>query len=140
MNTSIKRTTFALLLTSLHASVFAEHPVSNSVLSIDEPVPFDNALRFPDERRLAPAISDFEITSRLMMSSDNGERWATVSIRNNSAHQRLFDHTHIIAVFADGDKRHPLEVQQKFSGHEEITLTINFGFSKFPILRLLTRS
>jgi hypothetical protein len=63
-----------------------------------------------------------------------------LSIKNLSTSQRLLDSEHIVAQFADGERRNPENIKRRFFGSEEVTMTINFGVSKFPILRVDMRN
>ncbi len=127
-----------LLLFSLGA-LAAEIP-KDEVLTFDDPIPGSLYIEFTDADELLPKIGDFKIISSLFMSNQLGERWATLTVLNQSSSQRLLDRKHIVALFADGEKRHPIEIEHTFYGKEQITLTINFGKSKFPILRTDVRN
>ena len=129
----------AAILFLMYANAHGAQLVSGEVLTVDEPVSDATKLEFSDDNKLDPKIGDFEIISSLIMSSSSGERWATVTIKNSTSHQRILDGDHIVAIFANGDRRNPVSLKQSFSELEEITLTLNFGKHKFPILRLLTR-
>ncbi len=119
---------------------YAENYSQDEVLTIDEPIPETVNLEFSDANDLAPKMGEFKVLSLILMSNLSGERWATVTIKNLSSHQRLLDKEHITGMFANGEKRNPIEAEHKFSGHEETTMTINFGKSKFPVLRVSVRN
>lgn len=129
-----------IILMALQTNSYAEVYTSNEILTIDEPIPKIIHLEFPDENKIKPKISEFQLTSSILMSSRTGKRWATVTIKNNSSHQRILDREHIVAIFANGEKRYPTQLKHQFSGNEEITIIINFGESKFPILRVRVRN
>jgi hypothetical protein len=59
---------------------------------------------------------------------------------DQSSSQRLLDKQYIVALFADGEKRHPLNIEHTFYSKEQITMTISFGKSKYPILRAEVRN
>lgn len=118
----------------------AEGYSHDEILAVDEPIPETVNLEFSDTNQLRPKLSEFELLSSILMSNISGERWATVTIKNNSSHQRILDNEHITAIFADGKTRNPVQVNHKFSNQEELTMTINFGKSKFPILRINVRN
>ena len=125
----------------MHLTVsYAESYSHDEALTVDEPISETVNLKFTDENMLMPKVSEFEVLSSILMSNISGMRWATVTIKNTSPHQRLLDNKHIIAIFADGEKRNPTQVNYIFSGQEEITMAINFGKSKFPILRVEVRN
>lgn len=119
---------------------YAESYSHDEILTVDEPTPDTVNLEFSDENMLLPKLSEFEVLSYILMSNVSGERWATVTIKNTSPHQRMLDNGHIITIFADGEKRNPMRVSYKFSGKEEVTIVMNFGISKFPILRVEVRN
>ncbi len=127
------------LIAFQHVS-YAEKTPRGATLTIDEPVPKGIILEFDDEDNEEPKVGEFEVLAALMMSNNSGERWATITIYNQSSSQRLFDREHILALFANGEKRHPHKVEYKFNGHEEKTLLLNFGRNKFPILRVYSKN
>ncbi|MCG8017177.1 MAG: hypothetical protein JAY97_13275 [Candidatus Thiodiazotropha sp. 'RUGA'] len=131
---------FSLLLLMFALTIQAEEIPENEVLTLDDPIPGSLYLEFTDADDLLPKIGDFKIISSLFMSNQLGERWATLTILNQSSSQRLLDRHYIVALFADGEKRHPINIEHTFYGKEKITLTINFGKSKFPILRSEVRN
>ncbi|MBV2092912.1 MAG: hypothetical protein KUF72_18685 [Candidatus Thiodiazotropha sp. (ex Ctena orbiculata)] len=131
---------FSLLLLMLSLAVQSEEIPENEVLTFDDPIPGSLYLEFADADDLLPKIGDFKIISSLFMSNQLGERWATLTILNQSSSQRLLDRHYIVALFADGEKRNPIDIEHTFYGKEQITLTINFGKSKFPILRTEVRN
>lgn len=118
----------------------ADRYSQNEILTIDGSIPETVNLEFSDEDNLVPKIGEFKVLSSILMSSPSGERWATVTIKNTSPHQRLLDREHIIAVFANGERRNPIHAGHKFSSKEETTMIINFGLSKFPILKINVRN
>ena len=122
------------------SSLNADGYSQGEALQIDESIPESVNLEFSDASDLEPKISEFEVLSSILMSNNAGERWATVTIKNLSSHRRLLDREHIIAIFANGEKRNPIQAKHKFSGKEEISMIINFGQSKFPILRVSVRN
>ena len=128
------------ILLALQTNSYGGDYTSNETLTIDEPTPKILNLMFPDENNIEPKISEFQLSSSILMSSRTGKRWATVTIKNNSSHHRLLDREHIVATFANGETRNPTQAKLQFTGNEEITIIINFGESKFPILRLSVRN
>lgn len=112
----------------------------DEILTIDGSIPETVNLEFSNKNNLVPKIGEFNVLSSILMSSPSGERWATVTIKNISPHQRLLDSEHIIAIFANGERRNPIHARHKFSSKEETTMIINFGLSKFPILKVSVRN
>lgn len=128
------------MLLAYQPSAYADSYSHDEILTIDETIPEAVNLEFSDTNDLAPKIGEFKVLSSILMSNLTGERWATITIKNLSSHQRILDKEHIIAIFANGEKRNPLQAVHKFSSEEEITLILNFGESKFPILRVSVRN
>ena len=128
------------ILLAHQTNSYGESYSNHEVLSIDEPIPKIINLKFPNKNNIEPKISEFQLISSILMSSRAGERWATLTIKNNSSHQRLLDKEHIVAIFANGEKRNPTQAKHQFNGNEEITIIINFGESKFPILQVSVRN
>lgn len=128
------------IFTLFQANTYAENYPHDDILTIDEPIPDAVNLEFSNVSKLLPKISEFTVLSSILMSNISGERWATVTIKNASQYQRLLDNEHIVAIFANGEKRNPIQAKHKFSGQEEITMVINFGKNKFPILRVVVRN
>lgn len=114
----------------------AESYSQGEILTIDESIPESLNLEFSNANDLEPKVGEFKVLSSILMSNLTGERWATLTIKNQSSYQRLLDREHIIAIFANGAKRNPIQAKHKFSREEETTMIINFGESKFPILRI----
>lgn len=125
---------------AFYSATYADPLFPGEVLTIDEPVPESVNLEFSGSDDLLPKLGEFQIVSSILMSNKNGERWATVTIKNTSSGQRLLDQEHIVAIFANGERRNPATLEQKFSSQEEVSTVINFGKSKFPIIRIMTRN
>ena len=129
-----------ILMIAFQQVSLAERTSKDATLTIDEPVPKGFVFEFEDEDNFEPKEGEFELLTSLIMSNNSGERWATITIYNQSSSQRLFDQEHVLALFANGEKRRPHEVAYKFKGHEEKTLLLNFGRNKFPILRIYSKN
>ncbi|MES9862281.1 MAG: hypothetical protein ABW157_09930 [Candidatus Thiodiazotropha sp. LLP2] len=129
-----------LLLLSITFTVHADEIPENEVLTIDEPIPGSMEIEFTDADDLQPKFGDFLISNSLLMSNQLGERWAVLTIQNRSSSQRLLDREHIVALFANGEKRYPKYAEYTFYGKEHKTMTINFGESKFPIVKVEMRN
>lgn len=140
MNQMMKFILSIAILLALQTNSYGESHSSDGILTIDESTPKILDLKFPNKNNVEPKISEFQLTSSILMSSRAGERWATLTIKNNSSHQRLLDKEHIVAIFANGETRNPTQAKHLFTGNEEITIIINFGESKFPVLRVNVRN
>jgi len=129
-----------LAILAFQSNTNAELYFQDEILSIDRSISESISMEFSNASDLEPKIGEFEVLSSILMSNTVGERWATVTIKNQSSHQRLLDKEHIIAIFANGEKRNPIQAKHKMSGHEEMSIIINFGESKYPILRVSVRN
>ena len=136
----ISNTILSLFIMVFQVVSYAGGYSHDEILAIDEPIPETVNLEFSDTNGLLPRLGEFEVMSFILMSNSSGERWATVTLKNNSSHQRILDSEHITAVFADGEIRNPIRANHKFSSHEVVTMVINFGKSKFPVLRVSVRN
>ena len=110
------------------------------VLTIDPPIPSISETAFPNNDNRHPDQSDFKVLTYVTMSSERGERWVTLTVENNSSGQRFLQADHIMAIFADGSRKHPNPVKIKFEGKEKQSLNLNFGLNKFPILSVYSSS
>lgn len=131
---------FATLFLFMSLQGHADPLSPGEVLTIDEPVPESVSLEFSDSSELQAKLGEFRIVSTILMSNKHGERWATLTIKNTASGQRLLDREHIVALFANGERRNPEAVEQKFGSQEEISTVVSFGKSKFPIIRIMTRN
>lgn len=113
---------------------------NEDVISVDRVVPNSIELAFPNERNIEPELSDFQINNFILMSNDEGERFAVVTIKNLSSGSRTLNHSHLMAQVSNGARINPLPFKHAFNGDETVSLTINFGESKFPLLTVYTRT
>lgn len=111
----------------------------NDVLTIDRSVINSSQLQFPNDKKIYPNRSDFEVINYVLMSSPIGERWATVTLRNNADGKREFNNRMVMALFANGKRKKPQFHKYSFDGNEILTVSLNFGVSKFPLLEVYTR-
>lgn len=125
-----------LLLSSLIAFHCAAE--NSQALSLDRLVPNNFQLAFPNDRDIKPLQSDFELVNYVLMSNEEGERWAVLTLLNTAGGERVFKQEHLMALFADGKRKVPAAIKLNFSGQELQTVTVSFGYSKFPILAVNT--
>jgi hypothetical protein len=123
----------------LFAASFTSY-ANDDALSIDRVVPQNFELAFPNESNIQPEQSDFKINSFALMSNDEGERWAVVTATNLASGKRSLSQKHIMAIVANGKRVAPSEFLYSFNAHETLSLTINFGESKFPLLSVYSRA
>ncbi|MDP5149110.1 hypothetical protein [Rheinheimera baltica] len=112
---------------------------NEDVLSVDTIVSNSFDLVFPNELNIQPEQSDFKVNNFILMSNEAGERWVVVTMSNTSSGRRSLTHKHLMAIVADGQRIAPIEFIQSFKANETLTLTINFGMSKFPLLSVYSR-
>lgn len=117
----------------------AQASAQNDVLMIDQSIGTDVKLAFPNERNIQPRSSTFQVVSYVPMSSEQGERWAIVTLKNTSSGSRIFESQYLLGLFADGDRREPETFKQTLSGNEVVSLTLSFGRHKFPLLNVVAR-
>lgn len=113
---------------------------NEDVISVDRVVPTSIELAFPNERNIEPELSDFQVNNFILMSNEEGERFAVVTIKNVSSGSRTLNHNHLMAQVSNGSRINPLPFKQPFKGDETISLTIGFGESKFPLLTVYSRT
>lgn len=131
----MKHLGLGLAMLCLFNTAFAD----DKVLMIDETLDKDTRLAFPNERDIQPRPSDFQVVNYVPMSSEDGDRWAIVTIKNTSSGSRIFESHYLIGLFANGDRREPLAHKQTLNGNETVSVTLAFGSHKFPLLHVTAR-
>ncbi|WP_366942489.1 hypothetical protein [uncultured Shewanella sp.] len=119
---------------------FSASSTENEALNVDQVSVSASDLSFPNDRNIQPSRSDFFIKNYVLMSNDLGERWALITIKNNSAGRRTLSEKHILALVADGERIFPHDFSHSFKAHETLSITIAFGQNKFPILSVYTQN
>jgi len=112
----------------------------NNVLTPDEAIIGSELIEFPNESRIYPNISDFKLLNSIIMSNMKGERWATITVKNEAHGKRTFNQDQVLALFADGSRHFPLSFTQEFKSQQTISILVNFGVHQFPILKITTRN
>ncbi|WP_039988652.1 hypothetical protein [Paraglaciecola arctica] len=110
------------------------------VLTVDRVISTNLELAFPNDKNLRAKPSDFELVNYVIMSNELGERWAVLTLTNTSAGNRTLEQDHLLALFADGERKNPLQFKLNFEGRETQSMTVSFGESKFPILSISSRN
>lgn len=108
------------------------------VLNVDRTVPSSIELSFPNDKGIKAKASDFSLINYVVMSNEVGERWAVVTLTNSAHGSRVLQSSHIMALFANGDRINPVDVKLSFEPKETQSVTVSFGESKFPILSIKT--
>ena len=112
----------------------------NGALTIDRTVIGASELNFPNDKKIYPRVSDFEVLNFVLMSSEAGERWATVTLKNTAEGSRNFSAGQIHALLANGKRTSPNAVKRMFAPGQILTIPLSFGKSKFPLLEIYTRT
>lgn len=120
-----------LFLLILCANVFA---AQKNVLNVDRAIPNSMQLSFPNDNNITPKKSDFSIVNYVLMSNEEGERWAVITLTNLASGKRELNQDHLLALFADGSRLTPNEFKLGFNGNQTQSVTISFAEYKFPIL------
>jgi len=131
---------FLITFSPTHLLCLEQDISPDDVINIDPGLPAFNKYPFQEINILEPNKSDFSILNQIFMSNANGERWATITLKNLSSGQRIFSTNQLIAVFADGTRSYPEHIELKLSGNEVSTFVFYFGKHKFPILYIYTRN
>jgi hypothetical protein len=127
-----------LLISALIFITFTSHADEVEVLTVDRVISSKIELAFSNDKGLKAKSSDFKLVNYVTMSNDIGERWAVLTITNTSSGNRMLEQAHLLGLFADGERKAPLELKLNFEGHETQSITVPFGESKFPILSIST--
>lgn len=125
------------VLLCLSFSTFAEE---NETLNIEQVVSDRVELAFPNEDNIEPDLSDFTVKNYILLSNDLGERWVVVTLKNESSNHRTLTEKHLLSTLANGEHIFPADFSQTFKGKEVMSVTINFGLNKFPILSIQSRN
>lgn len=125
-------------LAVLTAALGALAHASDEVLMIDRSVDRSVKLAFPNDANVRARRSEFELINYVLMSSESGERWAIVTLRNMSTGNRFFESEQLLALGADGSRYFPEPQKVSFAGGEVQSVTVQFGKRKFPVLDLQT--
>lgn len=122
---------FVIILLMLSWSTQAD---SIKALNVDRAVSNSMHLSFANDSNITPKKGDFKITNYVLMSNEEGERWAVITLINLSSGNRELGEEHILALFADGSRFMPMEFKLGFKGNETQSVTVSFADYKFPIL------
>ena len=108
------------------------------VLTVDRVVSNSLELAFPNDKNIKPQSSDFILFNYVVMSNNMGERWAVITLTNSTSGSRTLKNVHLMALFANGKRKSPLDFTLNFEGNETQSITVLFGENKFPILSIFT--
>ena len=128
-----------IAIASLIALFAACAVAEEDVLMVDQSIDPKMQLAFPNERNIQPRPGSFQVVNYVPMSSESGERWAIVTLKNMSSGSRIFESQYLLGLFADGDRKEPLAFKQTLEGGEVVSMTLAFGRHKFPLLNVVAR-
>ncbi len=113
---------------------------NNQVLSVDKVALQGMQFAFDNDAKVEPKNSDFTVINTVLMSSEQGNRVAVVTIRNDASGSRIIENQHLMALFANGGRKSPLSLPDgvKLEDGEQRSFTISFGESDYPILAVYT--
>ena len=133
----MKKALFLIFTTlALTFITFTCNADETEVLTVDRIVSKNLALAFPNDKNLKAKSSHFELVNYVLMSNEMGERWAVLTLTNTSTGNRMLEQDHLMALFANGERKYPLEFKLNFESSETQSITVSFGESKFPILSI----
>ncbi|WP_290518142.1 hypothetical protein [Alcanivorax sp.] len=115
------------------------HAENSAVLRFDTPLAITDNANFDRDNPLEPDSSSFVLLDASSLSSDSGERWALVALRNDAGGQRILRDDYLVAEFANGDRRHASNLEGSFAAAEQQRKMVFFGYHRFPILRVFTQ-
>ncbi len=115
------------------------HAENSAVLRFDTPLAITDNADFDRDNPLEPDSSSFILLDASSLSSDSGERWALVSLRNDAGGQRILRDDYLVAEFANGDRRHASNLEGSFAAAEQQRKMVFFGYHRFSILRVFTQ-
>lgn len=139
----ILKTTVVLGCLSLfNIAAYSSEPQLSDALTVDKVVTENIQLNFPNDNNIQPDRSDFEIVNYILLSNEQGKRAATITLINNAAGNRTLDNSQIMGLFANGVRSNPQRSNNKnrFKSKELQTITVSFGKSHYPLLKVYTRS
>lgn len=125
-----------LLTAGLFLCSLAAQADETEVLTVDRIISHDLALSFSNDRNEKAKSSDFNLVNYVLMSNELGERWAVITLKNLASGTRVLENEHLIALFANGTRKNPLEFKLNFEAGEVQSITVSFGENKFPILKV----
>ena len=103
---------------------WATQAEDKKVLTVDRVISNNINLSFPNDNNIKPKVSDFKIVNYVLMSNESGERWSVITLTNLSSGHRNLEHQHLMALFADGNRKSPLAYKLNFKGKETQSITV----------------
>ena len=137
MNTASKYIYLLMLLFS--AKLGASDGISDVIIHFEDPPLREASIFCEEEKDIVPKRNDFEILEYALMSSNQGHRYALVTIKNTSSGYRKMKKEHLVAILANCKRVYPMSFELSFEGNEVITKEVNFGLNGFPIIKVINQ-
>jgi len=123
-----------LLFTQLSVAEEDMHSFHN-----EEPLFKNSEVPFDIDLDIKPTSNDFELKDYSLISSESNVRQALLKIHNTATGQRILVQDHIVAIYADGHRAHPLTFDLAMSAGQTVIKTIQFGEYHYPIVKIIMR-
>ena len=128
----------AALLLCLPMVGKADDNLRNNIIRFEDSELRDSQLYCDDNKfNLEPKRNQFDLVDYSVMGTENGERFALITIENTSQGQRIFSNEHVVAVLGNCKRIAPLDFRYKMDSGEVISREIYFGYQRYPIVQLL---
>ena len=125
------------LIFGLFIAVQTTHAEPSQTLQF-EVAPYKNSDVFcENDQRINPGANDFELLDYHLMSSEVGERLVLATIKNTSSGLRILKKDYVVAILGDCSRMFPAELERKFQGKQTLTVQLDFGVLKYPVLKVL---
>ncbi len=118
-------------------TVNADGRYSDTIVHVDD-ASFKNKSVYCEENLVEPEKNSFEILDYNVMSSEAGDRYSLMTIKNTSSGQRFLTEKHLVAIHANCFSQNPVTFKKKLSGGEVVTKNIYFGKNQFPIIKIVS--
>ncbi len=128
--------TTAILIMGVSVLSFAQSPGSEHTLRFEFTPVKNTPLHCENPLRIKPSKNDFELVDYSFMSSEAGERYALVTLKNTATGIRIFNEQHVVVIYGNCSYKKPHPIEEKFTNQETKTLMIKLGVSRFPALAL----
>ena len=124
-----------LLFFSVQTAALDSNP--DEVIHFDS-TPFKHVeMNCDNPDKVSPQKNDFELIDYALMSTEQGERFALVTIKNKTNGQRIFKQNQLMAILGNCSFVFPQKFEFTLSGNETTTRKIYFGLLRYPIVKII---
>ncbi|WP_037471005.1 hypothetical protein [Shewanella waksmanii] len=123
-----------------YLSIHCQASANEEIINVERSVSGNFNSSFPNPDNIQPDISDFKVINTVLMSNEQGERWAVVTLQNTARGQRTLNQNQLMALISSGERIVPERFKELFSSNETLSITLHFGQQKFPILEIFSRT